>query len=86
MNRYDRQIHLLSRVKYWYVLPLYLWMVLNIVVTIPAQQAKRRIVAGLTVTAFSLFVVWLNEAYAVRKLKDKRRKAETLLAEGKTER
>jgi hypothetical protein len=83
LDRYDRQIRLLRGVKYWYVLPLYLWMLLSIVMTVPTQETGRRIRAVLLVTAFSIFVVWLNEGYAVRKLRDKRRNAEALLEEGK---
>ena len=84
LNRYDRQIRLLSGVKYWYVLPLYSWMLLSIMTTIPAHDAKRRIVAGIIPTAFSLFVIWLNEIYAVKKLRLKRMQVEELLDEGKS--
>ena len=85
IDRYDRQIRLLSRVKYWYVLPLYLWMLLSIMMTVPSQEMGRRIRAALFVTALSIFVIWLNEGYAVRKLKDKRKKVEALLEEEKNE-
>ena len=61
LDRYDRQIRVLSGVKYWYVLPLYLWMLLSIMMTVPSQQIERRMGAALLVTAFSVFVVWLNE-------------------------
>ena len=84
LNRYDRQIRLLSGVKYWYVLPLYSWILLSIMTTIPAHDAKRRIVAGIIPTAFSLFVIWLNEIYAVKKLRLKRMQVEELLDEGKS--
>jgi hypothetical protein len=83
MDRYDRQIRLLSGVKYWYVLPLYLWMLLSIMMTVPSQKIGRRMGAGLVVTAFSIFIIWLNEGYAVRKLRVKRKQAEALLDEGK---
>ena len=85
LARYDRQIRLLSRVKYWYVLPLYLWMLLNILITVPSQQTARRIRAVLVVTALSASVAWLNEGWAAKKLKEKRKKAEALLEEEKNE-
>ena len=44
LRRYDHQIRLLSAVKYWYVLPLYLWMLLKIFVTIPSKETGERIV------------------------------------------
>ncbi len=83
LDRYDRQIRLLRRVKYWYVLPIYLWMLLSIMTSVPSGQTGRRIKSLLFVTAFSIFVVWLNEGYAVSKLRDNRKKAETLLEEGR---
>lgn len=83
IDRYDRQIRLLSRVKYWYVLPLYLWMLLSIMMSVPSQEIGRRIRVSLVVTAFSILVIWLNEGYGVRKLRDKRKKVEALLEDGK---
>jgi hypothetical protein len=58
-------------------------MLLSIAMTVPPQETGRQIRSGLFVTVFSIFVVWLNEGYAVRKLRDKRKKAEALLEEGK---
>ena len=83
LERYDRQIRLLSGVKYWYVLPLYSWILLSIMMTVPTQNVRRRVVAILIETAFAGFVVWLNEVHAVKKLKVKRMQVEELLAEGK---
>ena len=83
LDRYDRQIRLLSGVKYWYVLPLYSWTLLSIVMTVPPQNVKRRIGAGLVSTALCAFVVWLNEVRAVKKLRVERMRAEALLEEGK---
>ena len=83
LERYDRQIRLLSGVKYWYVLPLYSWILLSIMTTTPTQNVRRRVVASLIATAFAVFVVWLNEVHAVNKLRVKRMQVEELLAEGK---
>ncbi len=83
INRYDHQIRLLSKVKYWYVLPLYLWMLLSVLMYSPPHDVGRRWRGILVVTAFSLFVVWLNEGPGVRKLKAKRKQAEAFFEEGK---
>lgn len=80
LERYDRQIQLLRRVKYWYVLPLYLWMLL-VMTSGPARPVKVRIAYFVGVTLFAGFVVWLNEGYGVRKLRAARKSAEALLAE-----
>jgi len=65
LTRYDHQIRLLRRVK-WYVLPLYLWMLL-VVVSVPAHFRARQVTAFVAVTAIALFVVWLNEGYGYPK-------------------
>ncbi len=80
LDRYDRQIRLLRRVKYWYVLPLYLWMLL-VIVRVPSRFPGGRISYFLVVTLFAAFIVWLNEGYGVRKLRAARKNAEALLQE-----
>jgi uncharacterized membrane protein YbaN (DUF454 family) len=76
LARYDRQIRLLRNVKYWYVLPLYAWMVLTVFLT-RAPGARMTYLA--VMTAFAAFIVWLNEGYAVRKLREQRKKTESML-------
>ena len=76
LDRYDHQIRLLRSVKYWYVLPMYLWMLL-VVVSTPPSPARVPVFLGMTL--FAGFVVWLNESYGVRKLRAARKKAESLL-------
>ena len=78
LERYDLQIRLLRKVKYWYVLPLYLWM-LAVVVTLPSRLPGGRLGAFLVFTLFALFVAWLNESYGVKKLRQARIEAEALL-------
>jgi hypothetical protein len=79
LDRYDREIALLRRVKYWYVAPLYAWMLL-VLFTVPLPLiAKLPYFAGFT--AFSAFVVWLNESFGVRKIRKARQDAELLLGE-----
>ena len=77
LARYDRQIKLLATVKYWYVLPIYLWLLLNLAL-VPALSLSGRVTAFLLVSAFAAFVAWLNEGFAVRKLRAKRADAEAL--------
>ena len=79
-ERYDRQIELLRHVKYWYVAPLYAWMML-VLFTTPSPRAGR-LPYFIVVTAFAAFVIWLNESYGVRKLRKARQNAESLI-EGK---
>ena len=78
LDRYDKQIRALRRARWSYVFPAYLWMVL-VVVNAPGRSPLRRLMEFLVVTAFSSFVVWLNENYAVRKLRAAREKAESML-------
>ena len=75
LDRYDHQIRLLRSVKYWYVLPLYLWMLLVLVST-PSSAAT--IPMFVLITLFAGFVVWLNESYGVRKLRAARKEAESM--------
>jgi hypothetical protein len=77
LERYDRQIQILRRVKYWYVAPLYAWMML-VLFTAPAPNVGR-LPYFIVFTAFAAFVVWLNEGYAVRRLRKARQNAESLI-------
>lgn len=80
LERYDHQIRLLKHVKYWYVLPIYLWLLL-VIVTVPSRFPGGRISHFLVTTLFAAFVVWLNEGYGVRKLRDARKNTESLIQE-----
>lgn len=79
LERYDRQIVLLRRVKYWYVAPLYAWMML-VLFTVPSTHSGK-LPYFIAFTAFAAFVIWLNESYGVRKLRKAREKAESLMGE-----
>jgi hypothetical protein len=81
LDRYDRQIRLLRHVKYWYVLPIYLWLLLTMVY-LPSPLPGGWITSFVFDTLFAGFIVWLNEGYGVRKLRAARKKAELLLEEG----
>ncbi|MGH9719704.1 MAG: hypothetical protein ACRD8O_05790, partial [Bryobacteraceae bacterium] len=78
LARYDHQIDLLRRARYWYVLPLFLGM-MSFVVARLAQGFSRgpfEVAAGLTVMC--LAIVWLNEVHAVRTLRKERKQIESL--------
>jgi uncharacterized membrane protein YbaN (DUF454 family) len=81
LKRYDDQIKLLGRVKYWYVLPLYAWTMFTLLRVRPLSLSLGSIGVFAIVTAFFGFVIWLNESYGVRKLKAARKEAESLLEE-----
>lgn len=76
LARYDRQIRLARNAKYWYVLPLYSWMMLTVAVS---GKPGARLPYFIFMTACSLFVIWLNEVYGLKKLLKKRKQAEDLL-------
>jgi hypothetical protein len=81
LERYDRQIALLRRVKYWYVAPLYGWMML-VLFTVPLPPLAR-VPFFILFTAFAAFIVRLNEFYAVRILREARQNAESLIGDNK---
>ncbi|MFN0105967.1 MAG: hypothetical protein ACKV2U_28255 [Bryobacteraceae bacterium] len=80
---YDRQIRLLSRVKYWYVAPMWAWMTVVTFSSGAGRTATEVTLRFCGVTAFSGFVVWLNESYGVRKLRAERALIESMLSERK---
>jgi|GEM_PF-6377614 len=73
--KYDHQIWLLSRVKYWYVAPLFAGILTSTLGRVEARGwkfvTKDWAVLALMVV-FAAFVVWLNESWAVRRLKKER--------------
>lgn len=77
---YDRQIRLLSRAKYWYVAPFWGWMTLVTFATAAGRSATAVTLHICANTAFCAFVVWLNESYAVRKLRAERARIESMLS------
>ena len=78
-NRYDYQIKLLRSVKYWYLLPPYLGLLLG---TLGILLEKARTAAlswsdliwPAIYTAFFGAVWWLNEVYSVGRLREERAK------------
>jgi hypothetical protein len=73
--KYDHQIRLLSNVKYWYVLPMWLGFVLYTLGLVEKHGWTPRpfdwwILGG--ATAICGFTVWLNEVWGVRRLRKER--------------
>jgi hypothetical protein len=80
LARIDHQIRLLSTVRYWYLLPLYIPTLWTFVLT----WQKSRVAAMLgwiVVTGLFVFLAWLNERVGVSVLRAKRQKIAALYAE-----
>ncbi|MGA7255111.1 MAG: hypothetical protein WCF17_12415 [Terracidiphilus sp.] len=74
VERYDQQIGLLKSVKYWYLLPPWIGLMLNTAGLMLNHVHKGTpiwpdFVAPAIFTAVFAFVWWLNEGYAVPKLR-----------------
>jgi hypothetical protein len=92
VNRYDHQIKLLKSVKYWYLLPPYLGLLLG---TLGILKDKARTgalswsdaIPPVIYTAVFAAVWWLNEVYSVGRLRQERGKLLAMTAnnQGKTE-
>jgi len=84
-NEYEKQIRLLKQVKYWYLLPLYLGLMVGW-----AGSFQRQAQAGMMKPVFSAAFItglfgaiwWLNEVRAVRRVSAERDKMRALLSEG----
>ena len=77
VERYDHQIRLLKSVKYWYLLPMYVGLLI-LSMGISLQRAKEGAPAWLDVIGPALCTLvfgviwWLNEVPAVRRLRNER--------------
>jgi hypothetical protein len=77
LARLDQQIRLLSRVRYWYLLPLYLPAVRQTMVTWPSRPVGAVILLAIVTVIFA-GIGWLNERVAVAFLKAERVRIESL--------
>ncbi len=78
VERFDSQICLLSRVRYWYLLPLYIpciWM------TMESHFKLGAIISLVIVTIAFVFIGWLNEKLAVAYLKEARSRVQAMIEE-----
>jgi hypothetical protein len=85
LARIDEQIALTASVRYWYVLPVWIFFVI-VFVTGAARAADATRVAQfgmefLLATVVAVVVVWLNERYGMRGLKNTRQRVENLNTE-----
>lgn len=77
VGRYDQQIRLLKSVKYWYLLPMYIGLLILSFGT-SIQWAKAGVPAWVNVIGPTIctvvfgFLWWLNEVPAVRRLRNER--------------
>lgn len=76
VERFDQQIRLLSSVKYWYLLPFYVGLM---VMSAGGRHLNARIV--LLYTAVFLVLWYLNEVVSVRKLRQCRARTVAQLAQ-----
>ncbi|HUD99430.1 MAG TPA: hypothetical protein VMR62_07625 [Bryobacteraceae bacterium] len=77
LGQYDHQIRLLLNVKYWYLLPPYVGLLLASAGIMMAEAAKGQpgwpqLIAVAVYTAVFAVVWWLNGTYGVRKLRTAR--------------
>jgi len=75
LQRLDQQIRLLRNVRYWYVLPC--WIFFVTVLASGILQGRRLVplmMEFLTVTALCVVVIWLNERVGLRKLVEERQR------------
>lgn len=80
VERYDRQIALLKSVKYWYLLPPWIGMLLNTAGMMLSHAHKNSLLfsdlgSAVFYTVGFAFIWWLNEGYAVPKLRAARARA-----------
>jgi hypothetical protein len=82
VERYDRQIRLSKSVKYWYILPLWVGLLLNAAAyRVGGGDNIRFLSIVIFVTAVSAGVWWLNEGPGVRYLQRKRQELAALIGE-----
>jgi len=89
VRKYDHQIRLLRGVKFWYLLPLYVGLLIGSVGLLKEQAEKGAslwLVALFPVfyTLFFAFIWWLNEVRGVRKLEWLREQVTSGIQDGET--
>ncbi len=86
LKKYEHQIRLLKSVKYWYLLPLYVGLLLVDAGRISEHVAHGQaiwadFIAPVIYTAVFAAIWWLNESYGVRRLREQRTQLLALLGE-----
>jgi hypothetical protein len=82
LARIDRQIALLGSVRYWYLLPLYLPVLLQVAHAWEAHQRAAAIVMLLVVTTLYVGLIHVDERVAARRLAAERARVAALYEEG----
>jgi hypothetical protein len=82
VGRYDSRIQLTKSVKYWFLLPMWLGLLLyDIAYRVNGGNNTKFALVLIFVTAGSAFAWWLDEGPAVRYLQRKRRELAVLVGE-----
>jgi hypothetical protein len=90
LSRHDRQLRLARSVRYWYVLPAWIFFVVVLVTGFIRANAPQGngsefvfglIAEFLLASGLCAIVIWMNEKYAVRKLVEHRRRIEALITD-----
>ena len=95
LGRLDHQIRLGRTVRYWYVLPAWLFFVavlasglIKLRMNPPQWMSMEAAIAALfaeflSASALAVAVIWLNEKYAVRKLLQERERVAAIITESR---
>jgi uncharacterized membrane protein YbaN (DUF454 family) len=78
LGRLDRQIALLGSVRYWYLLPLYVPVLIQVAHAWQAHQRVAAVLMLVVVTAFYAALAHVNERLAVNHLKEERARVASL--------
>jgi hypothetical protein len=82
VERYNRQIRLSKSVKYWYILPLWVGLLLFALADrVHGGKNIKFVLVMIFVTAANGLVWWLNEGPGIRCLERKRQELATLIGE-----
>jgi len=78
LARIDRQIALLGGVRYWYLLPLYVPVLIQVAHAWQAHQRAAAVLMMVVVTALYAGLAYVNERLAVNYLKEERARVASL--------
>jgi hypothetical protein len=82
VERYNRQIRLSKSMKYWYILPFWMGLLLFALADrVHGGKNIKFVLVVIFVTAVNGFVWWLNEGPGIRCLERKRQELATLIGE-----
>lgn len=82
LGRIDRQIALLGGVRYWYLLPLYVPVLIQVANAWQAHQRVAAVLMLVVVTAFYAGLAHVNERQAVNHLNEERARVASLYEDG----